>query len=112
MNIVLIVGIAKSRAWAYVFTFSLCAVEVLKAFVGLKVAASLSPKDPQMQQGIQEVLKENPTFTEEGAFSLLMGTSITLALLNLLVLLVIAVLSIYCWKKIHPDYSLKNLFTV
>jgi len=32
--------------------------------------------------------------------------------IGIITYLSLAILGIYCWKKIHPDYKFKNIFTV
>ncbi len=87
---IFLVGLIKARVWGYLF-FSVFGI--------LNLFFSLS--------GLLLVLSEEVPFGEVEVITI--PWSFFVGLISYLAL---AIFGIYCWKKIHPEYKLKNLFVV
>lgn len=93
LNILFILGLFKGGGWAYPIIFLFSLPGVYYAFGN--VVGYVVNEIPAQLVGIEGIR----------------ARAVTLSTLNLISMVFVLVLSLTLWKKIHPDYKLKNLLT-
>lgn len=91
------IALIKSRGWSYIIFFGYGLLNLLYSIPSFLITL------------FTEIPAE---FLIEVTATQIRMTLIFLFVIDFVIYLGVTILSYYCWKKIHPDYKLKHIFTV